>query len=378
MRAARSRSSVAAEAASWNSRHARGCRPPRGSRRAAARSALSRSPARRVGVGHRAARAGRRAGAAALAQVRIDLHLLADRDDRLGRARVDAARAAPLAAASVRADLGVVIEVLRLLELAAHLRAASRAVRRARPRPAPARSSRAAASPAAAAAACPGPRPGRSARPAATSIAPSGWLLPAGDQRDLEIAQCATDHRPAAADDQRCRRPGPRRVPHRPVRRRRIRGLPRRPRTRSSAGASAPITRHRPCDTNSTTATSARHPRGAAPPARVARARPSGSSSGRPVIGIFFRSSVAGSAVSPRHAGCLRPSSRALRRRRPRRSAARLGSSLDRRARLRVFGRQSSLAAARRGGACRRSRRRPAARKLREVVAIGRRGRRRR
>ena len=58
----------------------------------------------RIGVGHRAGRAHGRAGAAAHAQVRLDPHVVAVRADRLGRADVDALRAAGLLRPAVRAD----------------------------------------------------------------------------------------------------------------------------------------------------------------------------------------------------------------------------------------------------------------------------------
>ena len=91
--------------------------------RADARAELVRA---RRGIGQRAARAHRRAGAAADAQVRLDddaaaagpalgLRVAAD---RRRRADVDARGAADLAVARVGADLLLVVEELRLLELA--------------------------------------------------------------------------------------------------------------------------------------------------------------------------------------------------------------------------------------------------------------------
>src|SRR5213076_1929920 len=68
----------------------------------------------------RARRAHRRASAATDAQIRIDLDLLARAiaGDRLGRADVDARRATRLLVAAVRAQPGLVVEELRLLEFA--------------------------------------------------------------------------------------------------------------------------------------------------------------------------------------------------------------------------------------------------------------------
>ncbi len=76
---------------------------------------------RRVGVIHRAGRADRAAGAAAGAQVRIDLDLVAVADDGLGRADVDAGGAAFELVAAVGAQALFVGEVLRLFEVADHL-----------------------------------------------------------------------------------------------------------------------------------------------------------------------------------------------------------------------------------------------------------------
>src|SRR5204862_2667779 len=63
-----------------------------------------------------------RAAPAAHAQVRVDLDVIAVGRDRSSRAHVDALVAADLRGAAVRADLLVVGEEPRLLELADHLR----------------------------------------------------------------------------------------------------------------------------------------------------------------------------------------------------------------------------------------------------------------
>src|SRR5688572_21959635 len=77
---------------------------------------------RRIGVGHSARRAHRGAAAAAGAQMRLDLHMVAVGADGAGRAHLDAAVAARDARAAVRADALLVGEELRLLELADELR----------------------------------------------------------------------------------------------------------------------------------------------------------------------------------------------------------------------------------------------------------------
>ena len=73
---------------------------------------------RRIRVGHRARRADGSAAAAAHAQVRLHLDVIAVGRDRAGRADVDALVAAGLVRAAVSADARFVGKVLRLLELA--------------------------------------------------------------------------------------------------------------------------------------------------------------------------------------------------------------------------------------------------------------------
>src|SRR5438445_8673031 len=72
----------------------------------------------RIGVAHRARGADGRATAAAHAQVRIDLDVVAVRRDGAGRADIQALVAADLRGAAVRADLLVIGEEARLFELA--------------------------------------------------------------------------------------------------------------------------------------------------------------------------------------------------------------------------------------------------------------------
>jgi hypothetical protein len=72
----------------------------------------------RIGVCHGARRAHRRAGAAAHAQMRFDFDVISFSPNRLGRAHVDAARAARLLRPTVSADRGVVGEIPGLFELA--------------------------------------------------------------------------------------------------------------------------------------------------------------------------------------------------------------------------------------------------------------------
>ncbi len=75
-----------------------------------------------VGKAQRARRTGRCAVAATHAQERVRPDLVAERDDGLGRAGIDAAGAAGLGVATVRAELLFVLHIARLLELAHHLR----------------------------------------------------------------------------------------------------------------------------------------------------------------------------------------------------------------------------------------------------------------
>jgi len=75
----------------------------------------------RIGVSHRPRGAHGRAAAAAHAQVRVDLDVIAVRRDGAGRAHVKALVATNLRGAAVRADLRMVGKEARFLELAHHL-----------------------------------------------------------------------------------------------------------------------------------------------------------------------------------------------------------------------------------------------------------------
>ncbi len=75
----------------------------------------------RIRIRQRAGRTDRGAGAATGAQMGIDLDLIAVMADRFCRADVDARMAADLGIAAVRAQLFLVAEEFRLLELADHL-----------------------------------------------------------------------------------------------------------------------------------------------------------------------------------------------------------------------------------------------------------------
>ncbi len=72
----------------------------------------------RIGVGHGAGGTDRRAAAAAGAQMRFDLDVVAVDADRTGRADVEALRAARLAGAAVRANALAVLREARLAEFA--------------------------------------------------------------------------------------------------------------------------------------------------------------------------------------------------------------------------------------------------------------------
>ena len=104
----------------WNSsaRRAAAFRAVGRDQRAQARAGVGGA---RIGVGQRAGRAHRGAGAAAGAQVGVDLDAVARAGDRLGRADVDAGVAADQAIAAVRAQPLLVAEVFGLLEFADHL-----------------------------------------------------------------------------------------------------------------------------------------------------------------------------------------------------------------------------------------------------------------
>ena len=75
-----------------------------------------------VGIGHRPGRAHAGTGAGALTEVGIDVDQIAQRLDGTGRTGVEAARTAAQAGIAVGADVSVVGEKARLLELAGHVR----------------------------------------------------------------------------------------------------------------------------------------------------------------------------------------------------------------------------------------------------------------
>ena len=75
---------------------------------------------RGIGEAHRTARTHRGAGAATHAQVRLDPDMITVGRDRARRADVDAFAASRLCGAAVSAGLGVIVEILRLLEFTDH------------------------------------------------------------------------------------------------------------------------------------------------------------------------------------------------------------------------------------------------------------------
>ena len=143
----------------------------------------------RIGVGHRARRADRRAAAAARAQVRLDLDLVAVGADRAGRADVEALRAAGLARAAVRADALVVVRRSAASELADQRRSASARRAPARADRRPARRSPAAGPARGSAAGATGRAPGRSVPCAAAPCARNRWRSPA--PQALTQSRCA-------------------------------------------------------------------------------------------------------------------------------------------------------------------------------------------